>query len=257
MFLATLAVIIAFSTGISAISCYEGSNVCVSKEFADEDTCATCIQPNGVQLLSACSRSPFALPAKSCVAQTTSCEKILGGVFTQCQTSNCNRCALPLPDSWLQNTNISFPSFMFPFGNGAVVFLPMPFSATLQMLSGRRTVSFCLPKSSWSSFLPPNVPFPFGDYPSVMSVLIWENLSVFSFSSADCSGETQQHHDLLPPQTNVTTERCFVDRNSSRPRSASLSQANQALTYLLLAFKVFPLVVSSHTNQDCSTPPPP
>jgi hypothetical protein len=253
MYLAAIAAIITFSTGISAISCFSGSNICISKQFADADTCASCIQPNRVQLLLACSRSSFS-PATSCFSQRISCERNHGGVFTSCQTSNCNTCALPLPDSWLENTNISFPSFMFPFRNGAVVFLPMPFSAALQMLSGLKIVSFCVTKSNWKSFLPPKAPFPFGNDPSVMSVLIWENSAVFSFSSSDCSGESQQPHFLLPPQTVTQTMRCFLERNS-QATSVSVSQTSQVLTYFLLAFQTFPLMISSQPNQDCSNPP--
>jgi hypothetical protein len=258
MFLATIAAIITFSTGISAIYCYTGTtNVCVYRQYADADTCASCLvlQPYRVQLLSACSSNSIS-PATSCLSQLISCQSSLGGVFTQCHPGNftniCTTCAVPLPASWLQNTNISFPSFMFPFRNGAVVFLPMPLIMALQMLAEDRTVSFCLTKPDWKSFLPPNVPFPFGNDPSVVSVLIWTNSAVFSFSSSDCSGESQQSHFMVPPQT--ATQRCFVERNS-RATSVSVSQTNQVFTYSLLAFQTFPMMISSHPNQDCSNPP--
>jgi hypothetical protein len=251
MFIATIAANIILSTGISAISCYTGANVCYSQQFPGADTCAMCLQPNNVKLLTACLRSSIS-PATSCLSQLISCEQNIRGVFTSCQTTNCNACDVPLPDSWLQNTNISFPSFMFPFWNGAVVFLPMPFNAALQMISGFKTVSFCLTKPDWKLFMPPKASFPFGNDPSVMSVLIWENSVVFSFSSSDCSGESQQPHFLLPPKT--ATQRCFLERNS-RASSVSVSQTNQVLTYFLLAFQAFPMVISSQPNQDCSNPP--
>lgn len=260
MFLATLAAIIAFSTGISAISCYSGSNVCVSKEYADLDTCASCLLPNGVQMLHACTISTVEVTL-SCFAQQVACKQS-SGVYTTCQTSDCNRCDKPLPNSWLQNTNISFPSFIAPlFRNKAIVLLPRTLKEVgIDFFSGvhtgRSAVSLCLAKPSWTLFLPSTVPFPFNNDPSVMSVLIWQNSAVFSFLSTDCSGESRQPYYMLP-QTVNQSETCFVERssNNTRARSVSLSEAHWVVTIFSLMFQQFPLVFSSYSSQDCSTPP--
>jgi hypothetical protein len=113
--------------------------------------------------------------------------------------------------------------------------------------------------------LPPP-PYPFGNDPSVKSVLVWQRQNVFAFSSNDCSGVSRQPSYIAPLhfQTFASTI-CFSESSPQiLPPMASVS-----LTTVVTADRLIDLVINiffsflgysfwiveSFPNQACYTDP--
>lgn len=196
----------------AAISCNvaSGTGVCAVTDMdASIDTCFQCFVDGGPSESSGCSSGA------SCNITKLNCE-VHGGTFSSCQTSACNAC-----DSSSLANFTSTPNLVF--------FLSQTKSLLVFFYGGGRSPPLlCLQQPGWNqSFANVNLldptPFPFGSDPSVLSVLIWNNQNVFTFSSPDCSGTPRQPAQIIPFPFSPT-QSCFFEGPSSQllPPSTSL-----------------------------------
>jgi hypothetical protein len=155
--------------------------------------------------------------------------------FSACQASNCNACGSPNPSS---SVSIQTPLFSFP-SRGSTY--------TLSWYTDARLL--CLPRSN-------SMPFPFGSSASVQSVLIWNNVDLFAFSSSDCSGASLQPSQIVSvPRPDGST--CF----SEFPRAQMLAPSTSVLVSTAGIFRSVGLslwIISPFPTQTCrSLPQPP
>lgn len=140
---------------------------------------------------------------------------------------------------------------------------------------GRAPQLLCLQQPGWNqSFANANIypatPFPFGSDPSVLSVLVWNNQNVFTFSSPDCSGTPRQPAQIIPFPINPI-QSCFFERPSSQllPPSTSLlveyaprdqqflQRALEIIAWLALSRSVLLLSITSYPDPICGLRPLP
>lgn len=255
--------IFAFSiASAAAISCNvaSGTGVCAVTDMdASTDTCFQCFFEGGPSESSGC-RS-----GASCNSTKLNCE-VHGGTFSSCQTSACNAC-----DSSTFANFTSTPNLVF--------FLSQTKSLSVFFYGGGRPPPLlCLQQPGWNqsfanvNLLPPT-PFPFGSDPSVLSVLVWNNQNVFTFSSPDCSGTPRQPAQIIARPFNLI-QSCFFESPSSQllPPNTSLlleyaprdqlflQRTLEIIAQLSSSRNVLLLSITSYPDAICGMrplPPPP
>lgn len=210
------------------------------------DTCFQCTSHYGLSMSSGC------IAAATCDSVRSACEA--EGRYTQCQTANCNSCDA---SSDSVNATISIPPFILSVSDSLSLFNP-------------QTTFLCFSQPSWAQSADLNplgqAPFPFGNDPSVMSVLIWDFQNIFAFSLPNCSGiprlPSQIARNVRRSKTSTTF--CFSEQNPQiLPSMGSVTFMNQPNIHPLLAFVLSILRMSpvwgveSFSNSGCIEPPPP
>jgi hypothetical protein len=225
------------------LSCNVGTNAgtCSPTDLGSAaDTCFQCVTPEGLSESSGC------LYGSTCNSFYRACRTATDSAanFSVCQASNCNSCGSSSLSTSIRRTYIAILSL------GTVFVLSSYTDARL----------LCIPRSLFAGSTSSG-PFPFGSDTSFQSVLIWNNVDLFAFSSSDCSGASLQPSQIVSdPQPDKST--CFTEypRPKMLPPSSSLLIEEDSATNVLKQFGFSLWKITPFPTQTCQPllqPPPP